>query len=58
VAADKNGVIDVSDISAKYSAEKHPDVISGEEMREGWGAKERDCASVRVCLCLCLSVSL
>ena len=31
---DKNGVIDVTDISDKYDATKHPDVISGRKIRE------------------------
>lgn len=32
--ADKSGIVDITDISAKYSADKHPDVIAGRRTKE------------------------
>jgi hypothetical protein len=32
--ADKSGVVEVNDISAKYNGKKHPDVIAGKRTEE------------------------
>lgn len=32
--ADKSGVVDITDISAKYNGKKHPDVIAGKRTEE------------------------
>lgn len=32
--ADHSGVVELNDISAKYNADKHPDVISGKRTKD------------------------
>jgi hypothetical protein len=32
--ADHSGVVELNDISAKYSADKHPDVIAGKRSKD------------------------